>query len=215
MHYTDENVDPREVNVLLAKHLNELSFQNRTRINEEIHGVCCLAPEETPELLATGLKQISLEIDCIPNAEKQAFTQNQDLFPDNSYVNGRYFRLMFLRCELFNAKKAAIRLVKYLDFVLEVFDNKIELLTRPIRLEDLSPRSMKLLRTGSIQLVPVRDNSGRRVFVVTAFKTEYDVVDRVSVVLFIHGNIFPRKKGHVLTNMLSIDDVVPRIEMNF
>eukprot|EP00532_Pseudo-nitzschia_australis_P007373 CAMPEP_0168177332 /NCGR_PEP_ID=MMETSP0139_2-20121125/8383_1 /TAXON_ID=44445 /ORGANISM="Pseudo-nitzschia australis, Strain 10249 10 AB" /LENGTH=480 /DNA_ID=CAMNT_0008096347 /DNA_START=194 /DNA_END=1636 /DNA_ORIENTATION=- len=181
MHYTDDDVDPQEVDILLAKHLNELTFQNRTRINEEIHGVGCMAPEETPKLLATALQQLSLEINNIPSSEKQAFIQNQELFPDNRYVNGRNFRLMFLRCELFDAKKAAIRLVKHLDFVLEIFDNKVELLTRPIRLEDLSPRSMKLLRTGCIQLVPVRDNSGRRIFVVTAFKTEYDVVDRLQL----------------------------------
>ena len=35
---------------------------------------------------------------------------------------------MFLRCELFHVKKAALRLVRHLDFILEIFDNRKELL---------------------------------------------------------------------------------------
>ena len=180
IHFTDENFDYKQVDSLLAKELFELSFHSRESINEEIHGVRCLAPAETPELLKACLWQLSVELEKIPFSEKQAYVQSQQLFLNNRYVNDRKFRLMFLRCELFNATKAAIRLVRHLDFVLEIFHNKKELLGRPLRLDDLSPRSMKLLRSGYLQLLPVRDNSGRRVFAVTAFKTDYDVIDRVS-----------------------------------
>jgi len=54
------------VNILLAKELNKLSFNNRERINEEIHGVCCLALEETPELLETALDKLSSALEDIP-----------------------------------------------------------------------------------------------------------------------------------------------------
>mmetsp|Transcript_9476 Transcript_9476/g.23015 ORF Transcript_9476/g.23015 Transcript_9476/m.23015 type:complete len:336 (-) Transcript_9476:1592-2599(-) len=40
---------------------------------------------------------------------------------------------------------------------------------------------MKLLRSGFLQLLPVRDKSGRRVFAVTAFKTITDVLDRLQL----------------------------------
>jgi len=182
IHYTDENVDPEEVNIMLAKELNKLTFNSRESINEEIHGVSCLAPKETPELLETALNKLSSAIEDIPCADKQAFIQSQELFPNNRYVNDRRFRLMFLRCELFDVKRAAIRLVRYLDFVIEIFDNKKELLARPIRLSDLNPTSMKLLRSGCLQLLPVRDSAGRRVFAVTAFKLHYDALYRVSTV---------------------------------
>jgi len=187
VNYRDENVDPRKVEVLLANELNKLSFNSRENINEEIHGVRCLAPEETPEMLDLALEKLSLALKAIPCADKQAFLQSQKLFPNNRYVNDRNFRLMFLRCELFDARKAAMRLVKHLNFVLKVFYDKKELLGRPVRLNDLSPSSMKLLRSGCLQLLPVRDNSGRRVFFLTAFKIHYDVNTRVSTL--IHNDI--------------------------
>ena len=116
---------------------------------------------------------------------------------------------MFLRCEFFDAEKAAIRLVRHLDFVLEIFDQKTELLGRAIRLDDLAPRSMKLLRTGCLQLLPVRDNSGRRVFAVSAFKEKYEVVDRVSV--FIHWNFSLR----VQSDQYGISDTTSRTQKEF
>ena len=170
---------------MMAKALNKLAFSSRENINEEIHGVCCLAPEETPEMLNVALQKLSEAVDKIPSADKQAYLQSQSLFPDNRYVNDRNFPLMFLRCELFDAQRAAMRMVRHLDFVLEIFDNNKELLQRPIRLTDLGSRAMKLLRSGCLQLLPVRDSAGRRVFVVTAFKSEYEVVDRVSVYIFL------------------------------
>jgi len=184
IHYADENFDPRQVDILLATELNKLSFNSRERINEEIHGVCCLAPKETPEMLEIALVKLSMELDNIPCSEKQGFLQSQQFFPKNRYVNDRSFRLMFLRCELFDVRKAAIRLVRHLDFVLETFDNNKELLGRPVRLTDLGPKSIKLLRSGSLQLLPVRDNSGRRVFVVSSFKRDYDVLTRVQIYFY-------------------------------
>jgi len=181
INFADDDVDPREVDNMLAKELTKLSFNSRESIHEEMHGVRCLAPKETPKLLEIALEKLSLAIDNIPCAEKQAFLQSQELFPNNRFVNDKNFRLMFLRSELFDARRAAIRLVKYLDFLLEIFNNKKELLGRPIRLDDLRPRAMKLLRSGRVQLLPVRDNSGRRVLVFTSFKTFYSVIDRLQV----------------------------------
>jgi hypothetical protein len=203
IHYTDEVVDPDEVDVLLAKELNKLSVNSRTNIDEEIHGVSCLAPKETPELLISSLENLSSELESMPSIQKQGFIQSQELFPDNQYVNGRSFRLMFLRCELFDSKKAALRLARYLDYVLEIFPNNKELLRRPIRLDDIGPNAMKLLRTGCLQLLPVRDNTGRRVFVVIGFKKpkSYSASDRIQLYLYfqtvLSEDIENQKKGVV------------------
>lgn len=180
IHYADEEFDPKQVDVLMAGELNKLSFNCREKINEEIHGVCSLAIEETPGMVAMALDNLAIAIEKIPNGDKQAYLQSLELYPNNRYVNDRNFRLMFLRCELFDIERAAKRLVRHLDFVLEIFNNNTELLQRPIRLNDLAARSMKLLRSGCLQLLPVRDSSGRRVFAVTTFKSHYEVIDRVS-----------------------------------
>jgi len=201
IHYADENFDPKEVDLIMAKEMNSLSFNSREKINEEIHGVCCLAPEETPEMLDVALHNLAEAIEEIPCAEKQAYLQSQSLFPNNRYVNDRSFPLMFLRCEFFDVKRAAMRMVRHLDFCLEIFDNNKELLRRPIRLTDLRPRAMKLLRSGCLQLIPVRDSAGRRVFAVTTFKSEYEVVDRLQIYSYFQSalseDVDNQRKGFV------------------
>lgn len=203
IHYADEDFDPKQVDVLMADELNKLSFNCRESINEEIHGVCSLAIEETPEMVAMSLEQLASAIEKIPAADKQGYLQSQQLFPNNRYVNDRNFRLIFLRCELFHVKRAAWRLVRHLDFVLEIFDNNKELLQRPIRLTDLAPRSMKLLRSGCFQLLPVRDTSGRRIFAVTTFESHYEVIDRVSFYRVQSEPLFVQKYHRFNVNALS------------
>ena len=44
---------------LLTKELSQLPSQDRNAINEEIHEVCTLAPEETPELLEQSLAKLA------------------------------------------------------------------------------------------------------------------------------------------------------------
>ena len=51
---------PKQVSAvdnMLSKELNQLSVKDRNALVEEIHGVRSLAPEETPELIATRLMQ--------------------------------------------------------------------------------------------------------------------------------------------------------------
>ena len=58
--------------------------------------------------------------------------------PTSTYINDKEFRLRFLRHEFFDIAKAAIRMVTWLDIVVELFG--LYALERPIRLSDF-PRS--------------------------------------------------------------------------
>jgi hypothetical protein len=58
----DNENDDREVDALLSKELLKLSFYDRSMIEEEIHGVRCMSPAETPELLSTALKEFQYEL---------------------------------------------------------------------------------------------------------------------------------------------------------
>jgi hypothetical protein len=60
--HNDNDNDDREVDALLSKELLKLSFYDRRMIEEEIHGVRCMAPNETPELLSTALKEFQYEL---------------------------------------------------------------------------------------------------------------------------------------------------------
>jgi len=175
----------------IAQDFTKLSFHDRNAIYEEIHGVHNPAPDETPEMLANALHQLSLEIAAIPH--KPAFDKSQqwnslcNSFPTidctqsiysynkttiaagthTTYVNTVDFRLRFLRCELFDAKKAAIRIVNYLEMIHDLYGGDEELLRRPIGLIDLKTREERdCLRSGFHQLLPFRDRSGRRVLAI-------------------------------------------------
>lgn len=96
--------------------------------------------------------------------EKQAYTLAQQQPTADGrccYVNTTEFRLRFLRAELFQTKKAAERMVKYLALLYETFG--LVALRRPIRFSDLTKVEQEFLRGGDYQLLPYRDRSGRRV----------------------------------------------------
>ena len=166
---------------LIIKDLLQLSFQDRNDIDEEIHGVKNLALNETPELIQTTIEQLSIEIAKIP--KKDAFDRSQLLFRNETYVDTDDFRLRFLRCDLYNVKKAAIRMVNFLDLLHELFDTD-ELLRRPIKFSDLSKTDLRVLRLGFYQPLPFRDRSGRALFA-NVGKMGFDIDLRTRVSLFV------------------------------
>ena len=157
--------DPTAVNDLLSKELLELSVKERTAIQEEIHGVNCMAIEESQKSLEFALSElrITLENDeIIQPQRKKAYRRSQQL--PKSHVDDDSFRLRFLRFTLFDVRKAAEKIVKFLDIASELFGEFA--LERAVRLSDFDSRELKLLREGEIQLLPYRDRSGRRILVV-------------------------------------------------
>jgi len=146
---------------LLAYELNQLSFKERGVLENDIHGIQPECIKETPELLRGSLKQLSIELDSIPEKNKTAYEFSQKTFPKTTYVNTDDFRLIFLRCDRFDARKAAQRIVGYLDLILLCFGEQG--LEQDIRVSDLDERSEQLLKMGQFQILPSRDHSGRRI----------------------------------------------------
>lgn len=176
----------KEVDDLLTKDLYDLSFADRNAISEEIHGVRCLAPDETPELLNQSLMNLQRELDAMPYKpaydKAQAYARHPDT-SETSYVNTLEFRLKFLRCELFDASKAAIRLVKYLDLMIEMYGSFA--LQRKIQLTDFSKHELQILRAGYFQMFPFRDRSGRRVMcIVGQMGIQYDPFTRLKAYFY-------------------------------
>ena len=89
-------------------------------------------------------------------------TPAASLNTSSCYVKSQNFQLAFLRCEFFDAKKAAIRMMDYLELVCDLYGE--EALQRPLRVDDFqSKEEMDVLNAGHQQLLPFRDRSGRRV----------------------------------------------------
>jgi hypothetical protein len=139
------------------KQLNLQSAQERERVLEEVHGVADSQVEETPELIDQRLNLLEQEIQLI----KKRTAYDRALFLSPKYVLDREFRLMFLRSELFDARKAANRLVRFFESKKELWgDDK---LARPITLDDFDEDGLALLKHGCIQVLPEKDQSGRSV----------------------------------------------------
>lgn len=148
-----------DIDTMISKELLQLSLRDRNKLDEEIHGVATLAPEESPEFLEQALLKLAEEIEGIPDNSltKAAYLESQG-YP-NTYVNTKDFRLKFLRCELFDVPKAAIRMMKFLTVASDLFGP--QLLQRSMRYSDLTKGDEKLLRKGFIQILPYRDRAGR------------------------------------------------------
>jgi hypothetical protein len=155
-----EGQNPRQedVDALLAKELNQLSHQEREAIWEEMHGVERII-EETPKFLKDSMTAFEYELNHI--SKKPAY--EQALILSKEYVTSPVFRLMWLRMEYFDAKKAATKMVNFLEHKLELFGP--DALARPLRLSDLDSDDMNTLRSGVYQLLPARDSTGRVVMV--------------------------------------------------
>ena len=61
------------LDITIAKALSELSYIDQNAINEEIHGVRCLAAEETPEMLRTSLNSFQSQLNAMPPSKKEVY----------------------------------------------------------------------------------------------------------------------------------------------
>lgn len=147
-----------EGDVLLVRELNQLSMEERNRALEDVHGVGEIV-KETPELVEESLELLETEI----NKVRSRTAYEKAAFMSPSYPKDRDFRLMFLRADFFNPKKAAKRLVSYFDHKLRLFG--INKLVKPITLDDLDEEDLRDLHSGSLQVLPQKDRAGRTIII--------------------------------------------------
>eukprot|EP00534_Pseudo-nitzschia_fraudulenta_P009603 CAMPEP_0201169612 /NCGR_PEP_ID=MMETSP0851-20130426/80831_1 /ASSEMBLY_ACC=CAM_ASM_000631 /TAXON_ID=183588 /ORGANISM="Pseudo-nitzschia fraudulenta, Strain WWA7" /LENGTH=515 /DNA_ID=CAMNT_0047451421 /DNA_START=32 /DNA_END=1579 /DNA_ORIENTATION=- len=153
-----------DVDSLLSREMMALTVDDRNAINEEIHGVGTMAPDETSGLIESSLREFQKEVDAIRRVKNNKVVDDfESIDGNNKYVETDSFKLVFLRCELFDAKKAALRYLRYLDLLCDVFGTVA--LERPLNIaNDFTKDDIKWFRMGHYQLLPFRDRAGRRVF---------------------------------------------------
>jgi hypothetical protein len=151
-----------DVDALLARELHQLSVQDRNDIQEEIHGVNSMAVPETPSVVEAAQTDLKMEINSLPVADRAAYDRAVSLL-NSQYIQSKDFCLKFLRAELFDTKKAAMRLTMHVGLLQEFFGD-VGLL-RPLRWDDLSKGEHDSIREGRLQVLPSRDRSGRLITV--------------------------------------------------
>jgi hypothetical protein len=168
----------KEIDDLLSKEIKSLSIHQRTKVQEEVHGVANLCPKENTVIIEEALKSMQQHLDA--TQDKQVYDQ----LSSSSYLHTKEWRLKFLRCELYDCKLAAERLIRFTEYMHQEYD--LEVLERPLRLSDLETKCgtrgkevMNSFKTGHTQLLPFRDRSGRRVLVSHLKGKSFDAEIRV------------------------------------
>lgn len=148
------------VDEILAKELNEMSLVEQDRALFDVHGLPQVGDDD-PEHLDPFFDELERELAKI--LVKPAFEEAKYVNP--TYVNSKKFRIMFLRCERFDAKLAAEKLVKHFKVKKDIFGGG-EILGRDVKLSDMSEEDMTWLKAASVQIFRSRDAAGRLVLLV-------------------------------------------------
>ena len=143
-----------ETDAMLAGEMNRCSMEEREKAFHDIHGVSGNT-EESHEMVANKLYQLDLELSKIKTGSS-AYELAEKMSME--YVSNPDFRLMFLRADEFDAKKAAVRMSAFFSEKLDLFGS--EKLVKDITLNDLNDDDMESLACGCIQ-VSVQNNSLR------------------------------------------------------
>lgn len=155
---TDE--EAAKVEELLAQEMSNLSMCEQDVVSFDVHGIAAEV-EETPDLVAQSLIELEKELQKIK--KKPAYERALKMNP--TYVSGQSFRLQFLRSVAFNCKDSAGRLVLHFQQKEELFGSG-DVLVRDVRLTDMDSNDLAALESGTMQLLPTCDVSGRVVFCV-------------------------------------------------
>ncbi|VEU40933.1 unnamed protein product [Pseudo-nitzschia multistriata] len=191
-----------KVDAFLASELNNMSVEERNFVFEEIHGVAQHAVEELSiQKLNRSLLLLSEALYDIKN--KPAYDEAQRIASEeghSTFVNDRSYRLKFLRAECFDPRKAAERMVRNLDILYRYIGRKG--LCRPICIGDLDANAVAIMESGSFQLLPFRDRSGRRIGVRIG-PLGLDFISNEQIVS-IHGNANMREFIFILRHNLCL-----------
>ena len=142
----------------LVQEWNQLSLQERELVQGEVHGVASgFSVEETPELIQERMEQMDEEINKI--RKKSAY--DKAVFLNPSYVKDPDFRIMFLRCENFQPREAAHRIVRFFECRLDFFGP--DRFANRLGFLDLDKDDQEYIKSGPIQLLSQKDRSGRAV----------------------------------------------------
>lgn len=138
---------------------NEQDFSFQYTPHDELYGQ--VIPKENPELISSKLKELDKELDNI--GDKTAWIMALEQCP---HMCDEKFKLMFLRCEIFNEVLAAKRIVKYWAKRVELFGE--DKAYKPFVLGDDGPFAgdEKALQIGFMRLTHKRDDAGRPIIFV-------------------------------------------------
>jgi hypothetical protein len=147
----------QDADALVAKEMAAMSVLERELSLNDVHGVSDVMDEE-PGFVRAKMERMETELSKLTNNKgKEAYMQAEA--QSKEYVTCDKFCLKFLRAEMFNARLAAGRMVRFFDEKKKLFGP--DKLTKDIKLWDLDKDDRNFLERGIGQILPQRDRAGR------------------------------------------------------
>jgi hypothetical protein len=136
-----------------------------------------LHPVESEELIAAQRQKFEDELDLMTSDKKKSLLQAQETCPQLLTDD---FKLLFLRCEVFNAKLAAKRYVQYWDKRVVIFGPVKAF--QPLTLNEALSEDQLALESGVINLMEgLHDQMGRAVLYLDPSKRDMSGYSRESL----------------------------------
>ncbi|KAL3937906.1 MAG: hypothetical protein SGBAC_007071 [Bacillariaceae sp.] len=164
----DDKQKKHEIDALLSEAMTSLTFKEREKQQDALHGVEWVMHEEG------GFIENALhDLDALIRKRRKAGSAYEIAERmDPAYVHARSFRIMFLRGNRYDTQAAANQMLKFFEMKQQLFGN--DKLTRDITIDDLDEDDIACLKTGWLQHFG-KDRSGRIVILqllhLRAFKT--------------------------------------------
>jgi hypothetical protein len=149
-------VPQQEAYALLRKEMIGMSVEERQQSLHDIHGVSEDVIHEEPGFVRAKLEEMEMELSKLTMG-KEAYMQAEA--QSKEYVSCH--SLKFLRAEIFDARLAAGRMIRFFEEKKKLFGP--DKLTKEIKLCDLDREDQKFLERGNLQILPQRDRAGRRI----------------------------------------------------
>lgn len=151
---TDETKVKQEVDALLSEAMNNLTFDEREKHQEVLHGIDDLVEEA--DLVQNAL--VELENTILRIKPGSVYEAAERMNPN--YVRAKDFRIMFLRSTRYDVKATAEKILNFFEVKQALFG--LEKLTKDITIEDLDDDDLGCLRSGWFQFSG-KDRAGRTV----------------------------------------------------
>lgn len=158
--------------------LELLSKEERREIEENVTGTARFI--ETPSMKEAGLVEFQHELDLIPTEQKEAYLEAVRRCP--LLVETETSPVKFLRCEHYNAKSAALRMVRNWDMRRAAFGEKA---FEPMTIDGALSEDVVTLKTGFFQLLQEGNEKERAIILFDRPKLTHNIYNRDSAVRYV------------------------------
>ena len=143
----------QEIDDMLSQAMTALSFQERQKQQESLHGVDqAIAEEDT--FIESSLQQLENHLSKIKSRTVYQMAEQMD----PAYVRARAFRIMFLRGNRYDAEDAAKNMLRFFEMKRQLFG--AAKMIKDITIEDLDDGDIAALKLGMVQIAG-KDRAGR------------------------------------------------------